>query len=146
MTDISGPETTGRYLVLLEDDAAAEGTAEMSRVAGLHMASTADATLGATAAEAFSAADGLVLHELGVAVVDAQPDQAARLQTAVAEAGPIAGMEPERVVYAIESTVPVTDEQAVDETELTWGTSSGQGAPQHRDRRRRPGRRTRHRL
>lgn len=121
MIDVSGPETTGRYLVLLEDDAAAEGTAAMNRLAGLHMASTADASMGAEVASEFSSADGLVLHELGVAVVTAAPDQAALLETAAAETGPIARVEAERVVYAIESPVPVAETEAIDETSLTWG-------------------------
>lgn len=121
MTDVTGPETTGRYLVLLEDDAVAEGTAAMRRVAGLRMASTADAAMGAEAAAGFSAADGLVFHELGIAVVTAQADQAARLETASAETGPIARLEPERMVYAIESPAPVAEPEAIDETDLTWG-------------------------
>ena len=72
-------ETTGRYLVLLEDDAVAAGVQELSNVAGIRIASTADAA-GASVHEQLSAAGGLVFHELGVAVVVRGPEPAGRAE------------------------------------------------------------------
>ncbi len=114
-------ETTGRYLVLLEPDSVAAGTRTLNQVAGLRLASTADFAIGATPDESLGDADGLVLHELGVAVVTAAPDQATQLTTAAAEPGPIALVEAERVVRAIGPAAPVAEPGAVEETTLTWG-------------------------
>lgn len=117
MTSATGTETTGRYLVLLEPDSAAAGARTMNQVAGLRLATTADAA----AIGEFEHPDGIVLHELGVAVVTADPDQAMGLRTAAAEVGPIAIVEAERVVRAIGPAAPVTDSTAADEATLTWG-------------------------
>ncbi|WP_019819193.1 S8 family peptidase [Saccharomonospora saliphila] len=113
---------TGRYLVLLEEDQSAAGLHTMERVAGLRAASTADLS-GAGAAEALGGADGLVLHELGVAVVSAARDQADALTRATAERGPLARVEAERVVhtYAVPTVEPEESREAVDESALTWG-------------------------
>ena len=109
--------TTGRYLVLLEDDWT-DATRELNRVAGIRTADTAD---GETAA--LWEADGLLMNELGVALVSADDDQVTALARAADEPGPIALIEPERYVTVIEPTAPVTDAeaQAVDETVFTWG-------------------------
>jgi subtilisin family serine protease len=116
--------TTGRYLVLLEDDWT-DATSELNRVAGIRTADTAD---GETAA--LWEADGLLMNELGVALVSADQDQITALARAADEPGPIALIEPERIVHAIEPTAPVadTDTQAVDETVFTWGLQAT-GAP-----------------
>lgn len=116
--------TTGRYLVLLEDDWT-DATGELNRVAGIRTADTAD---GAT--EALWEADGLLMHELGVALVSADEDQVTALARAADEPGPIALIEPERFVQAIEPTAPATDTDAtaVDETLFTWGLQAT-GAP-----------------
>lgn len=106
--------STGRYLVLLEDDATVLGAREVTRRAGIRTASTAEAG-GASAAELYREAGGVVLHELGVALVSADPDQASALETAVGERGPIAAFEAERTVYAIGTAAPTAD------AELTWG-------------------------
>jgi subtilisin family serine protease len=109
--------TTGRYLVLLEDDWT-DATSELNRVAGIRTADSAD---GETAA--LWEADGLLMNELGVALVSADDDQVTALARAADEPGPIALIEPERYVEAIEPTAPVADTgtQAVDETVFTWG-------------------------
>lgn len=120
MSQPTGAETTGRFLVLLEDNAVAAGTREMGRVAGIQVANTADAA-GASAADQLGASDGLVFHELGVAVVDASPDQVSALSRAVNLPGPILHVEPERVVHAITPASPTETPAAVDETVFTWG-------------------------
>ncbi|ONI70385.1 protease [Actinosynnema sp. ALI-1.44] len=120
MTSPQDAGLTGRYLVLLEDDAVAAGARAMSRVAGLRMASTADFA-GAAAPSVFDEADGLILHELGVAVVTAAEDQASRLAVAAAEPGPISVVEAERVVHAITAEAPAEPVTTADESAFTWG-------------------------
>ncbi|MGQ0839046.1 S8 family peptidase [Actinokineospora sp.] len=110
--------TTGRYLVLLEDDAVAAGTRALSRVAGIRTTSSADS--GGAAVD-FAGTDGLVLHQLGVAVVNADADQARALARAATESGPIALIERERRVYAINAAPAAAATATVDETLFTWG-------------------------
>ncbi|WP_298177666.1 S8 family serine peptidase [Saccharomonospora sp.] len=130
MTTMNGPAEgdtgTGRYLVLLQEDSAAAGLRTMERVAGLRVASTADVS-SVGAADALRGANGLLLHELGVAVVRAEPDQADFLTRAVGEGGPLALVERERIVHAY--TAPSTEsgegqgEALADpaQASLTWG-------------------------
>nr|WP_042183429.1 S8 family serine peptidase [Kibdelosporangium sp. MJ126-NF4]CEL15512.1 Subtilisin [Kibdelosporangium sp. MJ126-NF4]CTQ92086.1 Subtilisin (EC 3.4.21.62) [Kibdelosporangium sp. MJ126-NF4] len=120
MTSPQEAGLTGRYLVLLEDDAVAAGARAMSRVAGLRVASTADFA-GAADPSVFGEADGLILHELGVAVVTAAEDQVSRLAVAAAEAGPISIVEAERIVHAITAEAPAQPAAAADESVFTWG-------------------------
>ncbi|MEU5693341.1 S8 family serine peptidase [Actinosynnema sp. NPDC020468] len=115
MSEPSGAETTGRYLVLLEDGAIAAGAHELSRVAGIAATTTADTVTS----EQLAATDGIILHELGVAVVTAEPDQVTRLTRAAEGAGPIAVVEAERVVQAY--TASTEDAVAADESVFTWG-------------------------
>jgi subtilisin len=118
--------TTGRYLVLLHDDWSG-ATDELTRVAGIRTASTEEAEDNTPLWDG----DGVVLHELGVALVSADDDQVTALARAVDEPGPIAMVEPERFVQAIESTTPTAQEpaiEAVDESLFTWGLQAT-GAP-----------------
>ncbi|WP_018680801.1 S8 family serine peptidase [Actinokineospora enzanensis] len=121
-------DTTGRYLVLLADDSVAAGTRELHRVAGIRATSTAEAA--GSAYPGAHGADGLVFDRLGVAVVDADADQAEALARAVDEPGPIAALEQERRVYAISATIEADDAAAppADETTYTWGLQAV-GAP-----------------
>jgi subtilisin len=92
--------TTGRYLVLFKERAGPSSIKNLRRAVGLSIASTADFEGGAATAEAVSGADGILYPDLGVAVVDAPPEQ---LNAAtVAGEGDILTIEPERVVYAID--------------------------------------------
>ncbi|GAA2794277.1 S8 family serine peptidase [Saccharopolyspora taberi] len=106
---------TGRYLVLLEDDSTVVGARELTRLAGIRTVNTAD-IVGASAAELLGAADGVVLNELGIALITAGADQATALSEAVNAPGPIAAFEAERTVYAIgdQPAAPV-------DGEFTWG-------------------------
>ncbi|MFC5289818.1 S8 family serine peptidase [Actinokineospora guangxiensis] len=114
----AGNGTTGRYLVLLEDDAVAAGTKALNQVAGIHAASTAEAGVDTMD---FDASEGVVLHQLGVAVVNADEEQAMRLARAAVEPGPIASLEQERRVYAITAPAPAEQPMAVDESLFTRG-------------------------
>jgi subtilisin family serine protease len=124
---MTAPETggtTGRYLVLMEDDAVMAGAREMTRVAGIRAWSTGD-----IAPAPLLNTDGVILHELGVAVVTADPEQVRALAQAAAEPGPIMLIEAERTVYAIEPAAPTLVEPlAVDESTFTWGLQAV-GAP-----------------
>jgi subtilisin len=113
MTSPEPQETTGRYLVLLEDNAAADAAVAIRRAAGIRVASTADS---ASLADVHDST-GVVLHQLGVAVVEAQPDQARILAATSTDPGPLAAMEPERVVYALDETPPAPNGPA----RSTWG-------------------------
>lgn len=121
MSQPTGAETTGRYLVLLEEKSVTAGAREMSRVAGISAASTADS---ATRAE-LAAADGVIFQDLGVAVVNATPDQVAQLTRAAEAPGPISVVEAERVVHAYTAPPDTGADQAaapaVDESVFTWG-------------------------
>jgi subtilisin family serine protease len=119
MTNTQDLGGTGRYLILLEQDAIAEGAREMTRVAGLRTVSTADMP-DMSAAASFTDTDGLLLHELGVAVVNAVSDQITELSRVASAPGPIAVVEPERQVFAIAGqTADVAAD--LDEDRFTWG-------------------------
>jgi subtilisin len=115
--------TTGRYLVLLEDDWS-NASGEINRVAGIRTESTSGAEDNAALWEG----DGLVMHELGVALVTADDDQVSALARAADEPGPIALIEPERFVQAITAPTAEPEASAVDETLFTWGLQAT-GAP-----------------
>jgi len=116
--------TTGRYLVLFDDDWS-NGTHELNRVAGIRTESSEDG--GAT--PALWEGDGVMMHELGVALVSADNDQVTALARAADAPGPIALIEPERFVQAIQPTdMAVAEATTVDETLFTWGLQAV-GAP-----------------
>jgi subtilisin len=97
--------TTGRTLVLFEEGGAQAGMEAVQEAVGVEVAV-------ATGEESAPAEGGGVLFEsLGVAVVDAPPEQV--LQAAGSSA--ILAVEPERIVYALEATEyapPATNGQA----------------------------------
>lgn len=119
MTNPTGAETTGRYLVLLEPDAVDEGARALNQLAGLRLADPA--VEGPPEEINTDEFDGVVLRELGVAVVTAAPEQAAALARAVTEPGPVTAAEPERVVRAIGAAAPAAQPGPITETSLTWG-------------------------
>ena len=109
--------TTGRSLVLFDEGAAQEGMQAVQEAVGVEV-------LPASGEESAPADGGGVLFEsLGVAVVDAPPEQVLR----AAGASAILAVEPERIVYALEATdyaPPAGDEAAIaalDESQATWG-------------------------
>ncbi|MEV6242624.1 S8 family serine peptidase [Lentzea sp. NPDC051838] len=100
-------EFTGRFLVLLQEDAVDEGVAELGAIAGF------DPNSGDLDADTVQ-----VFPELGVAVVSADPNLLAELNGAAARPGPVQIVEPERVVHLIKDADPGTAEE---ESKLTWG-------------------------
>ena len=95
------PGTTGRFLVLMREDAVPSAMRALSEDAGLNIASTADFDDGVADAEGLAGSDALLFDELSVAVVDAPPSQLQGLSVA-GDSGIIA-IEPERVVYALQT-------------------------------------------
>ena len=83
-------QTTGRYLVLLPEGEESSGGMTALRT-----------STGA------SEIDDSVVSNLGVAVVDLDPDQLQSLNAAVAGTQPILAAEPEQIMYAIEGPVMV---------------------------------------
>ncbi len=75
----SGPEgpapgTTGKYLVLMRQDAVEEGIRTLDTAAGLSVTSTSDYDDGAVEGDSLAESEAVVFDELGVAVVDTAPD------------------------------------------------------------------------
>lgn len=95
------PGTTGRYLVLLREDAVESGVRALTDVAGLEVASTRDFANGAVDSQTMGEAEAVIFDNLGVAVVDTPPDQLRSLRAASDDSG-ILAIEPERINYAID--------------------------------------------
>jgi subtilisin family serine protease len=110
MTEPAEVETTGRFLVLLQEDAVEEGVAELGAIAGF------DPNSGDLDPEAVQ-----VFPELGVAVVSADPNLLAELNGAVERPGPVQIVEPERVVHLFDAAPAEEPAAQADESVLTWG-------------------------
>jgi subtilisin family serine protease len=101
-------ETTGRFLVLLREDAGKNAIKALREAADLpenKLAMARDFKEGEIDSTTLGGADGLVFEALGVAVVDAPPTAVRSLQAAAADEGQpeILAVEAERVVYAFEA-------------------------------------------
>lgn len=92
--------TTGKYLVLFREDGD-EAQRALAAAADLSVASTADFEGGVTTEEGLMGADALLFDKLGVALVNAVPDQIKAIGVAATEGGSILAIEPERIVYAL---------------------------------------------
>lgn len=100
----AGNEFTGRYLVLMEDGKTSNAVKSLSDEAGLSVATSSDYK-DDSAWSGFLSDDSqaLVFEELGVAVVEAPPDQISAIGAAMASEGSsIITYEPERFVYAFQ--------------------------------------------
>src|SRR5437870_4655381 len=95
------PGTTGRYLVLMREDAVKAGVKALRETAGLRVASTADFAEGAVEGEQLAQAEAIIFEDLGVAVVNTLPQGIQALSAAAGEENAILAIEPERVVYAL---------------------------------------------
>lgn len=102
---LGGMETTGRFLVLMRQDAVKEGVSALTDGIGLKaVASAADFQDGAIDAKTLASEKAIVFPDLGVAVVDVPPDQYQRLGAMTADDSSIMLVEPERVVHLYESS------------------------------------------
>lgn len=95
------PGTTGRYLVLMREDAMEAGVKALSDTAGLTVARSSEFEDSAVDADTFAGADAMLFDKLAVAVVSAPPDRLSGIQAMRIEESGILAIEPERVVYAI---------------------------------------------
>lgn len=93
--------TTGRYLVLMEPGAIRSATRALYDKAGLTLASVSDFEGAPAKALQINASEGVVFDDLGIAVVNALPDQIGAMGVAVTSNPAFQWVEPERVVYAI---------------------------------------------
>ncbi|MEY2856475.1 MAG: hypothetical protein RLZZ74_784, partial [Cyanobacteriota bacterium] len=80
-------QTTGRYLVLLPEDSVSSGVRALTDSTGVRDI------------------DDSTLSNIGVAVVDLDPDQIQSLNIAVAGDAPLLAAEPEQIMYAIGNMV-----------------------------------------
>ncbi len=94
-------ETTGRYLVLMREGTAKANVEALKNVAGVKAASSFDFKKGAVNMDTLGGAQAVVFESLGVAVMDAPPDQTEAVSFAISGDNPILAMEPERIVYAV---------------------------------------------
>lgn len=99
--DNSAAETTGRFLVLMEPGSAKSHVEALKNVAGVKAASVSDFKKGAVNMDTLGGAQAMVFESLGVAVMNAPPDQTDAVSFAISGDNPIMAMEPERIVYAI---------------------------------------------
>jgi subtilisin len=98
-------EYTGRYLVVLREDAVEDGTAALRSAGDLQVSSTADIDSGVLAQETIQTADAVVFHHLGVALVDS-PSGIDSVSSVAATNSAILAIEPERVCRAIQTDPP----------------------------------------
>lgn len=94
-------ETTGRYLILMAEGSAKNNVEALKSFAGITASSTSDFKKGAVNMETLGGAQAVVFESLGVAVMDAPPDQVEAVSFAISGDNPIMIVEPERIVYAI---------------------------------------------
>jgi subtilisin len=102
-SEITPPGTTGRYLVLMREDAVKAGVKTLKEATGVRVASTADFPEGAVEGEQLAEAEAILFEDLGVVVVDTPPEQIQALSAMAAEENAILAIEPERIVYALRS-------------------------------------------
>lgn len=114
------PETTGRYLVLVGDGAEGHGLAALENAAGIKAALSLDFPDRAPAENELAGARGLLLASLGVAVVDADPDQVEALRKAAGDGAVLLSVEQERICRAI----PIRSMAPVEEAGYTWGLTA----------------------
>lgn len=95
------PGLTGRYLVLMRQDAMDAGINALRERAGLNVTRSADFESGVVDTDALTSGGAIVFDDLAVAVVDTPPEQIRSLSLAANEDNGILAIEPERVVYAI---------------------------------------------
>jgi subtilisin family serine protease len=110
--DLIQPGTTGRYLVCFREGAMDTGVKSLSEGAGMSVVRSAEIGDEDDIADVLDSNQAVMLDELGVAVVDAPPDQFQMLRSTATEESGILVIEPERVVYAIAEDWPAATSMA----------------------------------
>lgn len=102
-------ETTGRYLVLLQEGNVDSGIRALTDSTGISaVAKSADFAGHTFTAEQLESEGASVFDTLGVAVVSLDPDQAQSMRSSTALGGAVLAIEPERVVYAIGASLNIS--------------------------------------
>jgi subtilisin family serine protease len=109
----ANPEETGRYIVTFRPEATSETAKMLADSASLRVAHATDFGESAVSFDALGAADALVLPEIGIALVSAEPAQMEKFGIESADIGVLA-VEPERFVYAL--ATPALGPRDEDET------------------------------
>ena len=104
--EVVAPGTTGRYLVLMREDAVQAGVRALTEAAELNVASAADFEGGVVDPDRLARGEAIVFDRLGVAVVNTPPEQFRALSAMATEESGILAIEPERVVYALAEDWP----------------------------------------
>lgn len=145
MNDHDG--TTGRYLILIRENATKEATDMMANIASMRVSASSDYTEEGIPVD-LGGADAVIFENIGAAVVSTLPDQFDALTTAAAQddSTSILLIEPEQYVYAFStsdeyikgyrdaitdltrralgegaSTAERAFTEAVDELQFSWG-------------------------
>jgi hypothetical protein len=100
-TNTALPGGTGRYLILMEPDDLKGATKTLLSQGGIKLQSVGGTETGAVEEGAVKEGEGITFQDLGVAVVNAPPDQLSAVSSVVAAAPTLHLMEPERFIFAI---------------------------------------------
>lgn len=95
------PSPTGRYLLLLREDAVPAAISALKTEAGLKVACSSDFEEHCLDEAAIGSADGVVLEKIGVAVVSGEAVQATTAARVGEEGSPILAIVPEEYKYAL---------------------------------------------
>lgn len=95
-----GVTTTGRYIALLRSVDAAKA---LSSKGGLKIGRASEFRGSVFGVREIRANEGIVLDEIGVAILEADPDQASSLSAAASATSDILAIEPERIVWATQN-------------------------------------------
>lgn len=98
---------TGRYLILLGPDEAATARGHLNNGTGLTLQSVGGSDTLPVSEQSIPEGEGVVFHDLGVAVVNAPPEELAAVNATVARSSSLYLMEPERYVHTY-GTVDLT--------------------------------------
>lgn len=96
-----GEETTGRYMVLLRQDAVGAGAAALADTSGFRVTNAADIGEEATPEEALEEGGAVAFDNVGVIVVDAAEDRFQALNVMAADSPEVLAVEPVGYVYAL---------------------------------------------
>lgn len=121
-SSISEPAVTGKFLVLFAEGANQAGANLLNDAGGLNVTNTAQFSASEVNPD-LEASSALIYHNLGVAVINATPDQLQSISSAGVDgsANPILTIEPEMILYA---QIDVSNAATVDESQQTWGLSA----------------------
>lgn len=97
------PGTTGRFLVLMREGDTKAGMKALSVSGGMKVASSSDFEAGAVDAGKLAGSSGVVFEKLGIAILNAPPEQINEMRLAASDGGEsaILAVEPERIVHVM---------------------------------------------